>query len=265
MEKDYRQINHDVMEDTYVLCLKNASLNRAIADSVSREYIVYEDDDFSPGPITANKEMQIIVSKERTYEAAEKYKGKKICCLDFANNHSIGGGPWYAGAQEESMCRTSTLYPCLCAKKEEFYDKHIQEYETHKIDDMGNDDLIYIPDVVVFKTDESIPKLKPEAEWFKTDVIAAAAPQLFRGYEEKRYRELMTSRIKRILDVAAKEKAEVLILGAFGCGAFRNPPEIVAEIFASLIKNYSFETVEFAVFCRGANTANYDIFREKLC
>lgn len=261
---NYKQINNRVMNSTQELCINLNYLKKAIADSVSREYVVYEDADFNPGPITANKEMQIIVSKERTYEAAEKYKGKRICCLDFANNHSVGGAPWHAGAQEESMCRTSTLYPCLCAKEKDFYKKHIEEFGAGKIDNMGSNDLIYIPDVVVFKTDESVPKLMPEVEWFNTDVIVAAAPQLHWGYDEKRYKELMTSRIKRILDVAAKEKVEVLILGAFGCGAFQNPPEIVAEIFASLIKNYNFETVEFAIFCRN-DTKNYDIFREKLC
>ena len=260
---DYRKINYEVMDDTYALCKENDALKEAIDNSIKKEYIVYENDEFTPDSISANKDMQIIVSKERTYEAAEKYKGKKICCLDFANNHSVGGGPWYAGAQEESMCRTSTLYPCLEAQRSKFYEKHILEFESHKIDSMGNNDLIYIPDVVVFKTDESIPKLKPEAEWFKTDVIVAAAPQLGWSYDENKYRNFMTSRIKRILDIAAKEKVEVLILGAFGCGAFRNPPEIVAEIFASLIKNYSFETVEFAVFCRN-DTKNYDVFKEKL-
>ena len=69
----------------------------------------------------------------------------------------------------------------------------------------------------------------------------------------------MTERIKRILDVAAKENVEVLILGAFGCGAFCNPPEIVADIFASLIRNYNFETVEFAVFCRN-DMRNFEVF-----
>lgn len=260
---DYRKINYEVMDDTYALCKSNEILKEAIDNSIKNEYIVYEDDELALVPISTEKGARIIVSKERTYEAAEKYKGKKICCLDFANNHSIGGGPWYAGAQEESMCRTSTLYPCLEAQRSKFYEKHILEFESHKIDSMGNNDLIYIPDVVVFKTDESIPKLKPESDWFKTDVIVAAAPQLGWSYDGNRYRELMTSRIKRILDVAAKEKTEVLILGAFGCGAFRNPPEIVAEIFASLIKNYSFETVEFAVFCYKVTT-NYDVFNEKL-
>ena len=260
---NYKQINNRVMNGTQELCINLNYLKKTIAYSISREYIVYEDDEFALDSIIENPDMRVIISQERTYAAAEKYKGKKICCLDFANNHLIGGSPWTAGAQEESMCRTSTLYPCLCAKEKEFYDKHIQEFDSGKIDSMGNNDLIYIPDVVVFKTDESIPKLKPESDWFKTDVIVAAAPQLHWGYDEKRYKELMTSRIKRILDVAAKEKVEVLILGAFGCGAFHNPPEIVAEIFATLIKNYNFGIVEFAVFCRN-DTRNYDIFKKEL-
>ncbi|MCR4733988.1 MAG: macro domain-containing protein [Treponema sp.] len=64
---------------------------------------------------------------------------------------------------------------------------------------------------------------------------------------------------KSLLDVAAKEKVEVMILGAFGCGAFCNPPEIVSDILASLIRNYNFETVEFAVYCR-SDTKNFDVF-----
>ena len=41
-----------------------------------------------------------------------------------------------------------------------------------------------------------------------------------------------------------------------------NTPEIVADIFASLINTYNFETVEFAVFCRN-NTKNYDVFESR--
>jgi len=206
--------------------------------------------------------MKIIVSKERTFKAAEKYKGKKICCLDFANNHSIGGTPWGAGAQEESLCRASTLYPCLVAKKKDFYEKHIKEYLNKKINKMGNDDLIYIPDVTVFKTDESYPKLKPEKDWYKTDVIVSGAPQLSSHFDKNEFRKIMIPRIKKILDVAAKENVQVLILGAFGCGAFRNPPEIVADIFAALLKYYNFEIVEFAVFCPN-DPKNFDIFNAK--
>jgi len=258
---NYRKINKKVMDDTQRLCGRLKPLKASIQDSIQREFIVYQEDNLEED-ITKNENMKIIVSRERTFEAAEKYKGKKICCLDFANNHCIGGAPWIAGAQEESMCRASTLYPCLEAKKDEFYEKHRKEFKEEKIGAMGNDDLIYIPDVIVFKTDESYPKLRPEKDWFKTDVIACAAPQLFDSYDENEFKGIMESRIKRILDVAAKENVQVFILGAFGCGAFKNPPEIIADIFASLIRNYSFEIVEFAVFCRD-DQKNFEVFNKK--
>lgn len=259
---DFRKINYDVMNDTVDLCSKLNYLKNAIADSVSRERIVFQDDKVESGSIVPNRNMKIMVSGRRTYEAAEQYNGKKICCLDFANNHNVGGSPWSAGAQEESMCRISTLYPCIFAKKKEFYDPHRKSFEDGLMDEMGNDDLIYVPDVVVFKSDDFTPKLKDESEWFKTDVIVSAAPQLGWNYDEKKYRTVMESRIKRILDVASVEKVQALILGAFGCGAFNNPPEIVADVFADMIRNYDFETVEFAVFCY-KDTTNFDVFERR--
>ena len=61
------------------------------------------------------------------------------------------------------------------------------------------------------------------------------------------YEQIIRSRIKKILDVASMEGNEVVILGAWGCGAFKNPIEIVARIFVELVKNYDFEVVEFAL------------------
>jgi hypothetical protein len=51
----------------------------------------------------------------------------------------------------------------------------------------------------------------------------------------------------RDIEDAIKEGNEVIILGAWGCGAFKNPIEIVAKIFVELVKNYNFEIVEFAL------------------
>ena len=60
---------------------------------------------------------------------------------------------------------------------------------------------------------------------------------------------LLTSRIKRIFEIAAANENEVLILGAFGCGAFRNPPEIVAKVFNKVMSSYLnyFDTIEYAI------------------
>ena len=113
---NYREINRKVMDDTMKMCDHNKTLKDSIANSIRNEYVVYQSEAFDAGDIKANTAMKIIVSKKRTFEAAEKYAGKKVCCLDFANNHSMGGAPWSAGAQEESICRISTLYPCLAAQ-----------------------------------------------------------------------------------------------------------------------------------------------------
>ena len=110
---DYREINRAVMDNTMEMCSHINALKDSIDNSVRNEYVVYQSEAFEAGDVKPNPEIKIIVSKKRTYEAAEAYRGKKVCYLDFANNHNIGGAPWSAGAQEESMCRISTLYTCL--------------------------------------------------------------------------------------------------------------------------------------------------------
>ena len=137
-------------------------------------------------------------------------------------------------------------------------------YTKRYIDNYWTDDLIYIPDVIVFKSDESIPQLLEKSERYKVDVIVAAAPE-FPDPDEEKYETIMRQRINRILDIAYNENPDVLILWAFGCWAFCNPPKLVAQYFKEELKNYDFWIVEFAVFCRDNSTNNnYEIFRNIL-
>ena len=246
----FRALNRFVMDHTYDVCTSNPDLAAAVAASQQGEYVVYQDEDIAcpqDGPT-----VNIIISPRRTFEAARRYAGQKITVLNFANNHNVGGSPWTAGAQEESLCRCSTLYPCLEYMKPKFHDVHKRQFAQGEIDRWGNDDLIHTPGVVVFKSDESAPRMLPKNEWFAVDVVTGAAPQLSfdETFDEERLFRVLSSRIEKILRVAKKEAAEVLILGAFGCGAFRNPPRLVATAFKSLLEKYRFETVEFAVFTR---------------
>lgn len=249
---DYRTINRTVMTDTLNQCGQQP-LKDAIIQSINKQYIVYHEDNIRQ-PKTNDSNTRYIVSEKRSFEAAMNYPGKKIAVLSFANNHSIGGAPFSAGAQEESLCRCSTLYPCLKALENEFYNRHIHLFEKSILNHIGNDDLIYTPDVVVFKTDERTdpvyPQMMNQSDWYRVNVITCAAPELRHGPMPKNYIDIIHSRIQKILDVAAKEKNEVLILGAFGCGAFKNPLDVVAKTFRELLKDYSFDTVEFAMSCR---------------
>ena len=252
MTHDYRTINKRVMTDT-VNCVQTIpELIAAVQDSISRQFMVAQEDNIDQ-PAATQSRTKYIVSGERSFEAAKKYAGKKVAVLNFANNHAVGGAPFSAGAQEESLCRCSTLYPCLAAMDAPFYRKHVSEFMAGRLSYEGSDDLIYTPDVVVFKTDERTdpiePKLMAQKDWYKVDIITCAAPE----YRNKPktfpagYRDLISRRIKKILDVAAQQKDEVLILGAWGCGAFGNSTEVVASVFMELLANYDFETVEFAL------------------
>ena len=107
----YREINNYVMTDTKELCETNPRLIDSIEQSINSCSIIYEEDNIDVSPKSWN--TKIIVSNKRSYEAAKSYKWKKVAVLDFANNHAPWWAPFSAWAQEESMCRCSTLYPCL--------------------------------------------------------------------------------------------------------------------------------------------------------
>jgi uncharacterized protein (DUF1810 family) len=73
----------------------------------------------------------------------------------------------------------------------------------------------------------------------------------------------MRKRIKRILDIAYKEWVEVLVLWAFWCWAFRNPPEVVAKLFKEELTKYDFKIVDFPIYTNNFwPKNNYSIFRE---
>ena len=144
-----------------------------------------------------------------------------------------------------------------------------------------NDDIIYTPDVVVFKTDTAYPQLMEESDWYNVNVITCAAPNLRERpsnmfntgdgnnaikISDEDLKLIHEKRLRRILDVAAIEGNEVVILGAFGCGAFSNNPTVVARAARNMIEEYkyTFKTIEFAVYCSPRDERNYNIFEDTM-
>ena len=69
-------------------------------------------------------------------------------------------------------------------------------------------------------------------------------------FTENELTNLLTKRIDCIFEIAITTKTDVLILGAFGCGAFRNLPHIVTNVFKILTEKYRhyFDVIEYADF-----------------
>lgn len=277
---DRREKNAKIFRDTEYMYHTNAVLKSALEDSMDKQKLILSNDELE-AQCTGGRVGKVVVSGKRTLEASELYakQGKKVCVLNFASATNPGGGVIHgSSAQEESICRCSTLYPCL-----DNDEMHRKFYMPHREadDPLNNDDIIFTPRVKVFKSDSNFPELLQESEWWDVDVITCAAPNLRNvpsnmmnpsagsskaeiSYEG--LRELLSTRIKRVLDVAAMNGADVLILGAFGCGAFRTPQKLVAEVFAEHTRDYReyFDTIEYAVFHVEHERANFEAFKEKM-
>ena len=212
-----------------------------------------------------NEHSDIIVESGTTFAAARKYLHiGKTAVLNFANPENPGGGVQYgAMAQEECLCRSSNLYPCLCDANV-FNDYY--EYHRNLKNTFYSDRLIYTQDITVFKDDNDIPQILPKHMWFTVDVITCAAPYI----AKRKYTNssalllLFKSRIKNIFEAARDNKADVIVLGAFGCGAFKNQPLIVAEAFRQVIceQDYfkCFRKIVFAIKPTGDHCPNLSVF-----
>ena len=130
----------------------------------------------------------------------------------------------------------------------------------------ASDTCIYSPDVIVCRDDSDyIPaRLKPE-EFVKIDVVTCAAPHVFENViiSEADLYAMNLSRAKNILRVCAYNGVDILITGAFGCGAFHNPPELVANAWKEALSVYGekFDLVTFAIYCSNNEAKNYKAFR----
>lgn len=275
-----REENVIIFENTAYLCKENKSLAEAIkASNLAQKLILENDTVVGADKNRYENAAKVVISKKRSYEAAKEYKDMRVAVHNFASASNPGGGVVRgSGAQEECLCRCSTLYFDLDVKEmwDGFYNPH-----RAAADPIHNDDLIYTPDVIVFKTDTSNPKLMPESEWYKVDVVTCAAPNLKANptnifnpgdgnkqviVKDNELLAIHEKRLRRILDVAANNGAEAIILGAFGCGAFKNKPEVVALAAKNVIKDYlhAFKVIEYAVYCSPRDDRNYKTFERTL-
>ncbi len=208
-----------------------------------------------PLPEQRSQLPRIDVTNESTLHAAQRLD--RVAALVFASARNPGGGFLNgAQAQEESIARSSALYPYLLAAKD-FYDHHRANSDL-----AYSDRVIYSPDVPVFRDDQGALLASP----YRVSFLTAAAPNLsaIRSNQPERADDvpaILRRRAARVLQVAAAHGHRTLVLGAWGCGVFGNDPATVAEAFREAIdENRYFDHIVFAIL--GAPTLA--AFRESL-
>jgi uncharacterized protein (TIGR02452 family) len=172
------------------------------------------------------------VTEETTLAAAQRlsnHADDEVACLNFASAKNPGGGFLKgAHAQEESLARSSGLYASLRAGRE-FYDFHRAQGDL-----LYSDHMIYSPGVPVFRDDTGALLEAPY------DVAFLTSPAPNRGAirdpaTAARIPEVLALRAAKVLAMAHVNGHRRLVLGAWGCGVFRNDPAEVAGAFAVLL------------------------------
>lgn len=244
--------------------------------------IINDPEDFR-GEKYYNDPAIIKVTNRDTFTAAKEYANiinntneGFVGVLNFASSTNPGGGVTKGStAQEECLCRCSNLYLTL------YQEKCIREYyniNKKYMSNLGSDAIIYSRNVYVFKDKDY--NMLPVEDRFYVDVLTCAAPNLRENprnqYNSDASEEKLTltdeelynihvKRARNILNVAIKNEDDYLILGAFGCGAFRNNPEIVAKAYKDVLQDYMycFKVIDFAII-DGKYSNNYEIFKRVL-
>ncbi len=208
-------------------------------------------------------QTKISITNQTTLEALEplaRAEPNEVMCLSFASAKNPGGGFLNgAQAQEESLARSSALYKTLLDHPM-FYEFHRRQHDL-----LYSHRMIYSQHVPVFKNDAG-EILEPYTVAFITcaapnaGAIATNQPQSLALIPT-----VLEQRAALVLGLAANNQHQRLVLGAWGCGVFKNNPHLVAEVFKNLLEGQFknvFAQVVFAVHDKSKGTPIYTAFEE---
>ena len=268
----------EVFEDTKRKCREDPDLRRATV-KMQAETLLYLREFGAVDPREKSREPDIEICEDTTFHCAKRLINEagadsseeqkvKTAVLNFANAYHPGGGVTNgAMAQEECLCRSSNLYSALTLP---YLIRNYYKWNSRNTGDMGTDAVIWSPGVTVFKTDDPVPAEMEREEWFQVDVLTCAAPYYDKNKKhpatQEKLREVFYHRIRNILEVAIAKDTDILVLGAFGCGAFNNPPALVADVCRELLveKGYFrfFRKTVFAIKRNDSENTNLEAFRK---
>jgi hypothetical protein len=194
--------------------------------------------------------------------------GACFAVLNMANAFVPGGG-YVEGAvaQEENIFRRTNCHFCISSEE---YDPVTDQYRpewTSLIS--GENGRVYLdtssPRICLrgpedrTRSDLGYPWLS-EDQIFPFYELRSAANDLRGGLPFSP--EDMRSRISAQLDTLTEQGVRHVVLGAFGCGAFQNPAESVAEIYWEQIsrRRADFAVIAFAIYNAGYGPDNFKPF-----
>ena len=182
--------------------------------------------------------------------------------LNFASAKNPGGG-FLNGmvAQEEVLCRSSNLYNSLSEMKQYYQENRRIKSSLYTNNMIYSADILFIRDNLL-----NLVKVPVYANIVTAPAVNAGAYYHKENGDRYTVASVMINRMRYILKLLINKGNTSIILGAYGCGVFRNDPVDVATIWNNLLKKegfeYYFENIIFSVYDRQGNV--YGVFKDIL-
>lgn len=253
----YRENQKIISENAYEFHGKRISLNSSKQEHCSVVVLTPEKiKEIESENIPCVSKCEIQVRNEDSFQAPTDF------VMNFANAVHPGGGYIYgAVAQEECLCRESTLYASISSKSaEEMYYANIINSNV-----FDTDYMLLSPHVDVFRN--VFMELLPTP--YTVAVLTIAAPNLHGKAGVVGQTEMdcyMKRRIRQCLKCGAYYGYKTAALGAWGCGAFGHDARRAAEYFRCVLidegyQNY-YDKIVFSVYDNTPEQYNYRCFKE---
>lgn len=261
-----------VQKGSYLANRKEVKMN--LTEDMGGSSIFYEQEIHIPTTAPRFDNTIISVVNDDTLNIAHKMvgEGKEPCVLNMASRRNPGGGVRNgAGAQEENLFRRSDYFRSLYRYSQESAQEFgIEADKKHHYPMDRNFGGIYSDGITVFRSDEK-NGYALLSQPYKVAMVAVAAINRPEVVDERISPELVIptiNKIRTILRIAYLNGHQHLVLSAFGCGAFHNPPHHMAELFKQVLEEdefrHRFAEIVFAILKRDEErgTGNYESFKE---
>lgn len=211
-----------------------------------------------------------LASHNSNTSTTQNTTSSRVAILNLASDTSPGGGfERGALAQEEALCYRSSLFLSL----------HKTHYPFTPLQGL------YTRDVVIIRSSmtDGHAVLAPAVASADLPIVSALSIAAIRRpkladetrlgqtrkvFDDPEDRVLTKKKMRLALRMAASKGHDSVVLGALGCGAFRNPPEEIADAWKEVLEEDEFgggwwRAVWFAVLDPG-NEGNFELFEKVL-
>ncbi|MEH0156690.1 TIGR02452 family protein [Limibacter armeniacum] len=258
----YKELRSQVFEHTvrivkdghYTTKESEVEMDTALKDKLTADTVFYnETDEFHPLDTQKNKhDLKIEVLNADCLDTVQNMlaKGFNPALLNMASRRNPGGGVLQgAGAQEENIFRRSNLFVSLYQFIEYAAVYGVRPHHRFKYPINRASGGIYSPGVTVFRSSEETGYglLDTPYQVSVVTVPAINRPALIKQGSHYLLRPDFIAptkqKIRTVLRIAAKHGHDSLVLSAFGCGAFCNPPKHIARLFQEVFAEEEFQGV----------------------